>query len=147
MVQRRAGGSFSSALVFPGGVQETGEDAWACAVRETHEETNLRVSGACARSLGRWVTPRAQKLRFDTRFFLAHLRDPRELLNVRPRAGEISSVRWVAPTEALALNRQGLLALFPPQFCILHAMGRVGMWQELARRLEYFDDVAVEPVV
>ncbi|KAJ1942663.1 hypothetical protein EC988_006428, partial [Linderina pennispora] len=101
MAKRVSNGSFENAYVFPGGVEEPSDSQWqmsshkVCALRETFEETGILLASPTStaspgqdffsqcstrtpldiRQIGRWVTPREQKKRFDTRFFLLSVRD------------------------------------------------------------------------
>ncbi|KAJ1818834.1 hypothetical protein LPJ56_001721 [Coemansia sp. RSA 2599] len=184
MVKRVGTGSFQDALVFPGGVQEPQDaDSRTCAIRETFEETGLLLAkpptaaptvaldiGAqsfadlCAKhglelpvcaQIGRWITPRAQKKRFDTRFFMLNVADDDRLLlaqlaSARPQISELVSLGWFQPDEILEMNRRSELALFPPQFYILHELSRSTRWQDLASRgssIRAGDADAVEPVL
>ncbi|KAJ2776844.1 hypothetical protein GGI15_004717 [Coemansia interrupta] len=154
MVKRVAHGAFAHALVFPGGTQEPQDSGpLCCALRETLEETGLHLPNIPAQPLGRWLTPRAQPRRFDTRFFLltighTHREALQQLDRARPQMGELEDVRWVRPAEVLAWNRRGEMPLFPPQFCVLLEMSRVARWQELADGLRHLDaGRAVEPVL
>ncbi|KAJ2719146.1 hypothetical protein GGI07_005384 [Coemansia sp. Benny D115] len=138
-----------------------------CALRETYEETGLLLAkpastaaaiaanasgqsfaSLCAsnrglqmheaRLIGRWVTPRAAKRRFDTRFFLssisdqdAHLLD--QLRSVRAQATEVVQMDWLRPDEALQANGRRQIAMPVPQLYILNELSRVHRWQDLHR--------------
>ncbi|KAJ1730467.1 hypothetical protein LPJ61_002997 [Coemansia biformis] len=131
-----------------------------CAVRETFEETGLLLTTApaggavprggpfdelCARHaiaplrplpLARWVTPRAQKKRFDTRFLMLNIGDRdrfllRQLGSERVQPAELVRLDWVPPDVALSANARGEMPLFPPQAYILHALSRCRRWQDL----------------
>ncbi|KAJ1741978.1 hypothetical protein LPJ78_004466 [Coemansia sp. RSA 989] len=177
MVRRRSGGAFGSAWVFPGGVIEPADRLCphppsACAIRETFEETGLlltdapvlsagrldpqRLQEAAQRSpllgtqpLARWVTPRAQRKRFDTCFLLLNLTD--QLLLDRLHAeqlqtSEVVELDWFAPDQLLLANR--MLPLYPPQLHLLFQLARFSKQSELceAGRLGGCWD-AVEPVL
>ncbi|KAJ2770588.1 hypothetical protein IWQ57_002593 [Coemansia nantahalensis] len=184
MARRVGGGTFAGAYVFPGGVvdAEDGPPADAparCAVRETYEETGLLLTtppapgavppregpfGAlCARHgiaplrprpLARWITPRAQKRRFDTRFLLLAIRDDDRFLlgqlgSARAQPAELTQLRWLAPDEALGANARGELPLLPPQAYILHQLSRCRRWQDLPAALPPLADAErpVEPLL
>ncbi|KAI7834051.1 NUDIX domain-containing protein [Kickxella alabastrina] len=148
-----------------------------CALRETFEETGLLLTDTlppdsiitrgksfhemCTsgvrfldpQGVGRWVTPRAQKKRFDTSFFIVNIgnneqsrRVVDQLRRVRVQESEVVQVAWVQPDEALQANMQGKLPLFPPQFYMLSELGRVRRWQALAAQVGD-NRRAVEPVL
>jgi 8-oxo-dGTP pyrophosphatase MutT (NUDIX family) len=58
-----------------------------------------------------WITPEAQPLRFDTRFFAAAMVAGQEAV---ADEREITEVRWLAPREALDANARGELPLRNP---------------------------------
>jgi 8-oxo-dGTP pyrophosphatase MutT (NUDIX family) len=58
-----------------------------------------------------WITPEAQPLRFDTRFFAAAMPAGQE---ASADEREITEVRWLAPREALDANARGELPLRNP---------------------------------
>lgn len=64
-----------------------------------------------------WVTPSGMPRIFDTRFFLASLPPGQE---PDPDAGgELTSMRWVAPGQALREAAEGLCLLLPPTRSVL----------------------------
>src|SRR5690348_10843788 len=74
MTRRSEKASFApGAYVFPGGVIDAGETPTAAAVRETHEELNLRIAEDSLRVLARWITDRDLPRRFDVTFFVARM--------------------------------------------------------------------------
>lgn len=58
-----------------------------------------------------WITPEEQPLRFDTRFFAADLPAGQD---ARADGYEITEVRWLGPTEALAAFEAGEISLRNP---------------------------------
>ncbi|KAJ2505911.1 hypothetical protein IWW47_001835 [Coemansia sp. RSA 2052] len=192
MVRRAEGGSFESALVFPGGVEEASDSRDAarwhtdahrvCAVRETFEETGLLLtteieqsstqhptrssqpfSALCmqhgarpldTRLIGRWITPRAKAIRFDTRFYMLNIKETDKFLlsqldSGRVQESELVAMDWVRPDEVLLANAQSRTALFPPQFYILTELARHRRWQDLARhaRSSVQAETPIEPVL
>ncbi|MGC1406855.1 MAG: NUDIX hydrolase [Candidatus Dormiibacterota bacterium] len=64
-----------------------------------------------------WVTPAGMPRIFDTRFFLAALPAGQE---AQPDAGgELASMRWVGPAQALKEAEQGRCLLLPPTRSVL----------------------------
>jgi 8-oxo-dGTP pyrophosphatase MutT (NUDIX family) len=110
MLRRHGKSSFvPNAWVFPGGAVEPGDaDARAAGVRETFEETGLRLDPEALVLTSRWITPEGLPKRFDTYFFLAAV--SRDLV-VTIDEREIVDAMWVAPSAALA--RRDLHLVFP----------------------------------
>ncbi|KAJ1950745.1 hypothetical protein FBU59_000531 [Linderina macrospora] len=180
MAKRVGGGSFENAYVFPGGLEESSDSQWTtsshkvCAIRETFEETgilltsptttapkNTDFASLCAnrtlpdiRQIGRWVTPREQKKRFDTRFFLLSIKetDTQLLDQIKSAAvqeSELVRLDWFTPAEILQANLAATLPLFPPQFYIVRELSRWRRWQDLAHDpLDLGDtDKPIEPLL
>ena len=61
--------------------------------------------------LSHWITPIAEPRRYDTRFFLAHLPEERQ---VRIDAREMTDAIWVTPADALTRFRNGELPMVFP---------------------------------
>ena len=145
----------------------------ACAIRETFEETGLRLAGpsppgarspgrgvwAAFRSLGclpdastlvplcRLITPTFMAIRFDARFFAAPAEAAQGLLN---GGGELTDLRWVPLGEARGLD------LAVPQRVVLAELsawldaGRperaeAPLWREIGDRLIRSPRLAAEP--
>jgi 8-oxo-dGTP pyrophosphatase MutT (NUDIX family) len=64
-----------------------------------------------------WVTPAGMPRIFDTRFFLAAL-PPGQEPDPDP-GGELTSMRWVAPAQALREAEEGRCLLLPPTRAVL----------------------------
>ncbi|KAJ1960887.1 hypothetical protein GGI12_003559 [Dipsacomyces acuminosporus] len=194
MAKRIDTGSFHSAYVFPGGVEDK-EDGLVgsydprkvCAIRETFEETGLllcepasldtnalRSPGSkgsipfhelCAKhglkpldvkQIGRWITPRAQKKRFDTRFYMLNVGDgdaflTGQLKHSAVQPSELVCLDWFTPDEVLQANARSEMPLFPPQFCVLKELSRYTRWQDLAANAASFHlsnaDAPIEPIL
>jgi 8-oxo-dGTP pyrophosphatase MutT (NUDIX family) len=58
-----------------------------------------------------WITPEAEKRRFDTRFFVAELPAGQD---VQEPSGEAVHALWARPEEALATVKRGELGMLPP---------------------------------
>src|SRR5207245_8537284 len=56
----------------------------------------------------RWITPEAMPKRYDTAFFAAAMPEGQE---ARPAAGEVQSLEWLTPAEALARAEAGAVML------------------------------------
>ena len=105
----------ASAVGFPGGrvdavdVAGGGDPARACAVRETTEETGVKLKSDDLVPWAHWITPEPAPRRYDTRFFLAALPDGQHLGCV----GETDSAGWEQPAEVLATSDPGDITLMP----------------------------------
>ncbi|MFC4140238.1 MULTISPECIES: NUDIX domain-containing protein [unclassified Microbacterium] len=116
-------GSFAGSWVFPGGRVEAGdlgddevEQARAAAMRETAEEAGIRIRDLVTISC--WEPPREVPKRIRTWFFLAE-EDGDE---VRVNPGEIERALWIAPADALRLQAEDRLLLWPPTWVTLHGL-------------------------
>ncbi|QGN34000.1 NUDIX hydrolase [Microlunatus sp. Gsoil 973] len=88
----------------------------ACAVRETEEETGVRLHPEQLRPWAHWITPAFEPRRYDTFFYLAGLPDGQQAADV---SGETSAAEWRSPTELLAAADSGEIAVLPPTRSIL----------------------------
>jgi 8-oxo-dGTP pyrophosphatase MutT (NUDIX family) len=127
----------ASMVVFPGGGLDSSDDGpdplRACAVRETLEETGVRLAPDELHDWAHWVTPDVEPRRFDTRFYLAALPPGQHARDV---SGETERAAWTAPTDALAAAERGEIGLMPPTLSILTELadaGSVPRAMELAR--------------
>lgn len=89
-------------------------------------DVGLRVDSGALRPWSRWLTPRFERRRFDTWFFVAALPPDQQ---PRVATDEAHEGRWVRPEQALAALRRGELAMLPPTWWTL-------------RQLATFPDVA-----
>lgn len=127
LVERPAATAFMPAHhVFPGGALEPAdgppeeEGAFRqAAVRETAEETGLRVETAALRPVGWWCTPATAPRRYDTRFFWAEAPPGQQLA---PDPAEVASLGWWAPAEALQAWAAERLLLAPPTLALLELL-------------------------
>jgi 8-oxo-dGTP pyrophosphatase MutT (NUDIX family) len=67
----------------------------------------------------RWLTPRQEKRRYNTWFYL-HLLQNESNHTHSPDYKEITETVWLTPSEALNQAQQGLITLPPPTTYILH---------------------------
>jgi 8-oxo-dGTP pyrophosphatase MutT (NUDIX family) len=114
------------------------------AVRELAEEIGVTIdrqgnamcskfshySPAAARLIvpfQRWVTPLAEKKRFDTWFFaFATRHDFPEKYKLIPQPGEIEDAVWISPQEALRLHavKNSGFKMAPPTFIMMHKLAQ-----------------------
>lgn len=149
LMHRHARMAFAASMaVFPGGGVEPADGSdphgaiRACAVRETLEETGVRLEPADLRPWAHWVTPEVEPRRYDTWFFLAALpsgQDARDLSGETERAG------WMAPAEALAAAADGEVGLMPPTLSILTELAEAGSVDALLEAAVGRVVVTVEP--
>jgi glyoxylase-like metal-dependent hydrolase (beta-lactamase superfamily II)/8-oxo-dGTP pyrophosphatase MutT (NUDIX family) len=111
----------ASMVVFPGGrvdsVDGTGGDPLrSCAVRETLEETGVRLREDDLVPWAHWITPEIEQRRYDTFFFVAALPAGEVASDV---SGETDSADWEAPQAALTAAKRADISLMPPTMSIL----------------------------
>lgn len=94
-----------------------GDESFIAMVRDA----GLRVRPADLVYFARWVTPESQPKRYDTRFFAAAIPDG-QTPSAAP--GEVESVTWIAPREALANGNNAAAYVMPPTRAALEAMAR-----------------------
>lgn len=108
--------------VFPGGKVEPGDlregdheerNARRAAVRETHEESSLRLDEETLVPISRWVTPKISPKRFDTWFYAARVPPDAPVV---VDGEEMCDHRWLAPAAALDAHHAHDLRLAPPTF-------------------------------
>lgn len=83
----------------------------AGAVRETWEESGVRLDPAHLFPWGRWVTPAGDTRRFDARFYVTHC--PAEQVP-RPLTGEVAAGQWFVVRSAVDAFAAGSLPMWPP---------------------------------
>lgn len=88
----------------------------ACSVRETQEETGVRLQPEDLHPWAHWITPEAEPRRYDTFFYLAALPDGQQAADV---SGETSAAEWRTPAALLAAADVGEIAMLPPTRSIL----------------------------
>lgn len=122
-------GFYGGSWVFPGGRVEEDDvrgdeaidglaPAKRAAVRETFEETGLRIDEEQLVSLAHWTTPENFSKRFSTYFFI--MAAPEGV--ARADGVEAISLRYLAANEALRMHAKGALRLPPPTFVTLHEL-------------------------
>ncbi|MBG6084533.1 NUDIX hydrolase [Zhihengliuella flava] len=167
LLERLMRGSFAGAWVFPGGYVDP-EDAgtpaeydaaaWAtdvpvaevpralvaatrrAAVRETEEETGLRIDAASLLPMTCWVPPADSPKRMRAWYYLAPLEGEggagqedaiqpggaRSSDQVRLSDGEHSAWEWLTPADALARHGAGEKRLVPPIWATLNWLAEAG---------------------
>ena len=117
---------------FPGGAMERSDaSVEAAAVRELHEEADVRIDVSALEPAGRWLTPPFGPIRFDTRFYVAPMPDG-AVAHVAA-GGELESGEWIRPADAIEKWRRGEALLAPPT---LHALRCLADgWEGLVARM------------
>lgn len=115
-------------VVFPGGRVDPADGVpvvdqgladpalLACSVRETMEETGVRLRPDDLRPWAHWITPESEPRRYDTFFYLAALPDGQHAADI---SGETSAARWQTPGRLLQAAAAGDIAMLPPTLSIL----------------------------
>lgn len=98
----------------------------AAAVRETWEESGVRLDASTLVPWARWVTPPGDTRRFDARFYLAPC--PADQAP-QPLTGEVATGGWFVVHAAVEAFTTGDLPMWPPTISTLAS-------------LTAFDDVA-----
>jgi 8-oxo-dGTP pyrophosphatase MutT (NUDIX family) len=88
----------------------------ADAFAELLEREDLRLDACRLAYWSHWITPAAEKRRFDTRFFAVAV--PAHLAVAEPDR-ESTEQRWIRPADAVAGVRSGDLAAAPPTIFML----------------------------
>jgi len=88
----------------------------AAAVRETLEESGVRLDAASLVPWARWVTPAGEVRRFDARFYVAACPVGQE---PRPLTGEVASGAWFVVAVAIDNHAAGGLPMWPPTISTL----------------------------
>ena len=129
LLHRHARMAFAASMVvFPGGgldpADRSADDPIRrCAVRETEEETGVRLDPVALLPWAHWVTPEIELRRYDTYFFLAELPEGQQ---ADDRSGETDRANWSTPEAALAAERAGQIDLMPPTLAILLELSELG---------------------
>jgi 8-oxo-dGTP pyrophosphatase MutT (NUDIX family) len=98
---------------------------------------DLRAMVYCAH----WITPVAERRRYDTRFFLAALPTGRK---VSPDPREMTDALWVTPRDALARFAQGAL---PMVFPTVKTLESIAGFTAVTEILQDFRGRRIEPIM
>jgi glyoxylase-like metal-dependent hydrolase (beta-lactamase superfamily II)/8-oxo-dGTP pyrophosphatase MutT (NUDIX family) len=137
----------ASMVVFPGGRVDSadgasgGDQLRGCAVRETLEETGVRLHEDDLVRWAHWITPEMEPLRYDTHFFLAELPAGDVPSDI---SGETDRADWDYPRAVLAAAERGDIALMPPTMSIMLELAEVDTVAELMAAAK---DRVIEPVL
>jgi 8-oxo-dGTP pyrophosphatase MutT (NUDIX family) len=129
LLHRHARMAFAASMVvFPGGRLDPADRAdpdpvRRCAVRETAEETGVRLAPDALLPWAHWVTPELEPRRYDTFFYVAELPVDQQ---ADDRSGETDRADWATPAAALADERAGRIGLMPPTLSILLELAELG---------------------
>ena len=92
--------------------------ARVAAVRETFEESGLRIHENDLVLMSRWTTPPGYPKRFKTWFFLCHA--PSGTVKIDNQ--EMTNAKWFSPQLALESNNQGRIHLPGPTFYSIQSL-------------------------
>lgn len=87
-----------------------------CAVRETEEETGVRLQPGDLAGWAHWITPEVEPRRYDTAFYLAALPSGQSAVDI---SGETSKAEWRSVADLLTAADAGELQLMPPTRSVL----------------------------
>ena len=139
--------------VFPGGKVEASDQedisnilqiSRKTAVRETSEETRIKLLPKELVPFSHWTTPEGVKKRFSTWFFVAHVDSHSEVL---VDGVEITDYRWIEANIPISeLNGEsGSIRLAPPTFISLLELSKFSNSYSLIEALHTRDPMFFEP--
>ncbi|MEM9935729.1 MAG: NUDIX hydrolase [Bacteroidota bacterium] len=139
--------------VFPGGKIEKHEiaatademeAAKVAAIRESQEETNLKLETEGLIFFRHWTTPAVEPRRYATYFFFGSVE---EAAIVSVDDSEIKEHLWIHPQTALDRFKAGQLRLMPPTFISLQLIRHCQSVEEAVKKLQEETPIFVEPVL
>ena len=86
------------------------------------EEEGIRLDLAALRPFSRWITPAAEKRRFDARFYVVAL--PADQIGAHDER-ETTESFWATPADVLRRFERGEVQLAPPQHRLLEVLSTV----------------------
>lgn len=90
---------------------------------ELAEEAGLRIDSTALVPYARWVTPKMESRRFDTRFYIASIPEGQRASH---DGSETTSAAWLRPAAALDDMVAGKIKLAPPTVRTLHWLAEFG---------------------
>lgn len=140
--------------VFPGGKIEPNElensknileAAKLAAIRETEEESNIKVEPDALIFFRHWTTPEIQPIRFATWFFFAATN--LNQTKVKIDDSEIIAHTWIKPQVALDQFFSGKMKMMPPTFISLQLIRKCNSVSEIIDLLKKEEPIYVLPIV
>ncbi|MDA8370178.1 MAG: NUDIX hydrolase [Nocardiopsaceae bacterium] len=92
------------------------------------DQRGLVLRSDLLRAWSRWITPRGEPRRYDTRFFAAVLPEGQQTRDV---GGEADRVEWVSPAGAVARWERGELTMLPPTVSSCKELAACGSLSEV----------------
>lgn len=125
LVTRTDGAPADIAALMPArGALESKEISFAQFLREN----DLALRADLMRPLAHWITPKIEKRRYDTRFFLAELPQGQD---ADAETSEVEEAQWYSASAALADWSAGKHFLLPPTWSQLRDLAAYGTVAEL----------------
>ena len=79
------------------------------------------------------MTPEKYSIRFDTRFYLAHLPSDQSPLS---SSQEVTEGLWLTPQQALQRAQNAGFPMMPPTLAALRTLAALGSWQKLREQYQ-----------
>ncbi len=98
-------------------------------------ELAIALPVGSVKRLAHWTTPKVEKKRFDTRFFLVQLHGADVARSLKTDA-ESSELAWLTPRHVLEQFAQHRLVLAPPQWFIMNQLARFERVDDALRACE-----------
>jgi 8-oxo-dGTP pyrophosphatase MutT (NUDIX family) len=86
---------------------------------------DIGIAVEALRPWARWVTPEAERWRYDTRFYVVVLDDATHLSDASHQRAELAALEWMSPSEALSKFAERRIFLPPPTWHTLLEMQRL----------------------
>ena len=108
------------------------------------EANGLAVDAAALHPWARWITPRGENRRYDTRFFIGALPDGAVAQDV---TSESSEAAWLPIGEAIEQSQRGERKILPPTMITLTAIQSFGTVAEVLAESATTTILATEPTL